>query len=454
MRLGDFVLWLVKRRPELEIYLLRWDHRCHPHAVPRHDDLHSDEMDVARPHPHPPRCCPSDRLLPSSEDRRHRRLLRLLRRHRYDEQSVGHARASRSRRAAAVPGRTALRALARRDDGTAGPRCRGAWRAGESKVGGRGRDGGWSRCRSRPSAGPPASRAISRMCGSRCRGRCRPTASSQPILEIEGVFLALIARARRFIYAESQYFASRRIAEAIAHRLEETDGPEVVLVNPVSSHGWLEPIAMDTARARLVRSAAQARPAPAPAPLSSRDGGRRGDLCPCQADGRGRRGAACRIVEHEQPFDAARYRVRCDDRRRDSKAMGRRPKALRASVQACWPNISVSRRSGSPTSSRRRGSLIETVESLRSDGRSLHPIRCPNLHEVEKWLADNEVLDPDGPAEMFERPDAGQAVAWPAPTLCRPATRPCSGSQVYLSGRYRGREAHGQMRSRSPDPEM
>jgi phosphatidylserine/phosphatidylglycerophosphate/cardiolipin synthase-like enzyme len=24
-RLGDFVLWLVKRRPDLEIYLLRWD---------------------------------------------------------------------------------------------------------------------------------------------------------------------------------------------------------------------------------------------------------------------------------------------------------------------------------------------------------------------------------------------------------------------------------------------
>ena len=24
-KLGDFILWLVKRRPELEVYLLRWD---------------------------------------------------------------------------------------------------------------------------------------------------------------------------------------------------------------------------------------------------------------------------------------------------------------------------------------------------------------------------------------------------------------------------------------------
>jgi hypothetical protein len=64
-------------------------------------------------------------------------------------------------------------------------------------------------------------------------------------------YLALIARARRYIYAESQYFASRRIAEAIAHRLEEPDRPEFVLVNPFKSQGWLEPVAMDTARARL-----------------------------------------------------------------------------------------------------------------------------------------------------------------------------------------------------------
>ena len=50
-----------------------------------------------------------------------------------------------------------------------------------------------------------------------------------PVLEIERVYLDLIARARRFVYAESQYFSSRRIAEAIARRLEQTDGPESML---------------------------------------------------------------------------------------------------------------------------------------------------------------------------------------------------------------------------------
>ena len=51
-----------------------------------------------------------------------------------------------------------------------------------------------------------------------------------PIHEIEALHVQLIGSARRLIYAESQYFASRRVAEAIARRLEEPDGPEIVIV--------------------------------------------------------------------------------------------------------------------------------------------------------------------------------------------------------------------------------
>ena len=49
------------------------------------------------------------------------------------------------------------------------------------------------------------------------------------------------------------------------------------------------------------------------------------------------------------------------------------------------------------------GSLIATIEELRGAGRSLRPYQVPDLREVEKWLADNEVLDPESPEEMFER---------------------------------------------------
>ena len=69
--------------------------------------------------------------------------------------------------------------------------------------------------------------------------------------EIEQLFLRQIAAAKHFIYAESQYFASRSIAEALAVRLAEPNPPEIVIVHPISADGWMETKAMDPARARL-----------------------------------------------------------------------------------------------------------------------------------------------------------------------------------------------------------
>nr|AGU11158.1 Phospholipase D Active site motif [uncultured organism] len=75
----------------------------------------------------------------------------------------------------------------------------------------------------------------------------------QQVVEIETATLAIVAAARRTLYIESQYFASRRIAVALAKRLEEPDGPEIVVVNPQGANGWLEAKAMDSARIRLMK---------------------------------------------------------------------------------------------------------------------------------------------------------------------------------------------------------
>ena len=71
--------------------------------------------------------------------------------------------------------------------------------------------------------------------------------------EIEQLYLDAIASANRVIYCESQYFASRRIAEAMGARLREKDGPEIIVVNPETADGYLEPMAMDSARYRLLK---------------------------------------------------------------------------------------------------------------------------------------------------------------------------------------------------------
>ncbi|HYD25995.1 MAG TPA: phospholipase D-like domain-containing protein [Croceibacterium sp.] len=72
--------------------------------------------------------------------------------------------------------------------------------------------------------------------------------------EVETLFVRQIARARRLIYAENQYFASRAVAEAISARLVEADPPEVVIVHPASADGWIESTVMDPARARLIEA--------------------------------------------------------------------------------------------------------------------------------------------------------------------------------------------------------
>ncbi|TFV58734.1 phospholipase [Mycobacterium sp. PS03-16] len=71
--------------------------------------------------------------------------------------------------------------------------------------------------------------------------------------EVEALDLAAIRAAREVIYLENQYLASRRLATALAARLREADGPQVVIVLPRSSESRLEQESMDSARERLLR---------------------------------------------------------------------------------------------------------------------------------------------------------------------------------------------------------
>lgn len=83
--------------------------------------------------------------------------------------------------------------------------------------------------------------------------RTTPKYAGQPaVREIEKLFQDTIAAARRWIYIENQYLSSVAIGEAIAKRLRESDGPEVVIVVSQSSAGWMESATMDVLRARLV----------------------------------------------------------------------------------------------------------------------------------------------------------------------------------------------------------
>jgi len=73
------------------------------------------------------------------------------------------------------------------------------------------------------------------------------------VQEVSAVALQSIASARRFIYIENQYLTSAVIGAALARRLAEPDGPEVIAVLPREEHGWLEQSSMGVMRERLLR---------------------------------------------------------------------------------------------------------------------------------------------------------------------------------------------------------
>lgn len=78
------------------------------------------------------------------------------------------------------------------------------------------------------------------------------------VQEVRQLHLDLIAATRRHLYIENQYFTSPVIGAALAARLREPEGPEIVLVVPYKQEGWLEESTMGLLRARVIRDLIQA----------------------------------------------------------------------------------------------------------------------------------------------------------------------------------------------------
>jgi phosphatidylserine/phosphatidylglycerophosphate/cardiolipin synthase-like enzyme len=79
-----------------------------------------------------------------------------------------------------------------------------------------------------------------------------PTDAREGVREIEALYLDMIASAHRVIYMENQYFTADAVGAALAKRLGEPDGPEIVVVLRLLSHGWLEEVTMQNLRRALI----------------------------------------------------------------------------------------------------------------------------------------------------------------------------------------------------------
>jgi phosphatidylserine/phosphatidylglycerophosphate/cardiolipin synthase-like enzyme len=398
--LGDFILWLVHRRPALEIFLLRWDlgtyktifrgstiftllrWKAHPRITARLDGMHpptaSHHQKIVVLDDCMAFCGGIDMTGGRWDTREHR-----------DDES----RRKMPSGAPHKPWHDATTALEGPAASATGELARDRWRlaGGAALPPVTGRTDCW------PAELPSQFRDIDVGIA-----RTRPEMPDTPgIHEIERLYLDLIASARRYIYAESQYFASRRIAEAIARRLAEPDGPEIVLVNPYTADGWLEPIAMDSARARLREALRHVDPH-----------GRFRIYHPVTASGEPIYVHAKILVVDDRVLRVGSSNMNNRSLRLDTECDVVIDTALPANAAAA-PVIRAVRdgllaehlgRHLEEIAARiaETSSLIGTIEALRGSGRTLVPYETPDLNAVTEWLADNEVLDPEGPGEMFE----------------------------------------------------
>ncbi|RIY02838.1 phospholipase [Aureimonas flava] len=400
-KLGDFVPWLVRRNPDLEIFLLRWDVGALKTLLRgstlvtlltwmRHPRIHT-KLDGAHP----------------TGSSHHQKIVVIddglafcggidMTADRWDTRAHAFRDERRRRpftRRRYKPWHDATTAVTGPAAAALGAICRERWQ----RAGGRpdpapleGLEPVW----------PDGLRTDFRDLDVAVARSAPEFGGREPVREIEALYVDQIRAARRFVYAESQYFASRRIAEAIARRLEEPGGPEIVVVNPVSAQGWLEPVAMDTARARLMEALRRI----------DREGRFRlyhpvnagGEAIYCHAKILVVDDRCLRVGSSNMNNRSMRLDTECDV----SVDAALAPGGTRAGIAAVRDDLlaehlGVDAARVAETLAR-TGSLIGTIEALRGPGRSLVPYQAPELNDLEAWLADNKILDPEGPEEMFE----------------------------------------------------
>lgn len=223
----------------------------------------------------------------------------------------------------------------------------------------------------------------------------------EEIREIEQLYLDMIAAAKRFIYFENQYFTCGKIAAAIAERLNEDDPPEFVMVMPETADGWLEQMAMDAARVQLVREIAK-----------TKHGDRLRVYYPRTKGGES-------IYVHAKTAIVDDRLIRIGSANLNNRSMG-----LDSECDVTIDTALPANHGAEPTIRRLResliaehldvepaevasryetnGSLIETIEALRSGGRSLEWLDLVPPGPMDEFIAENELLDPTSPDAMFE----------------------------------------------------
>lgn len=214
------------------------------------------------------------------------------------------------------------------------------------------------------------------------------------VREVEALYLDMIAAAERFIYIENQYLTSAKIAAAIAKRMEEDSPPEFVVVMPRTADGWLEQVAMDAARVQLARAIAKADTQNrfriyVPVTQGGNDIYVHAKVS--IVDDRLLRVGSANLNNRSLGLDSE-----CDiiidcalDANKGTESV---ISDLRTRLLAEHLGVDVEI---FDKAFKKKGSLIDAIEALRGDGRSLDLLDLTKPGPLDEFIADNELMDPE-----------------------------------------------------------
>lgn len=220
----------------------------------------------------------------------------------------------------------------------------------------------------------------------------------EQVREVEQLYLDAIAAARDWIYIENQYFTSKAVADALIARLTDGRCPEIVLVLPKHSSGWLEESTMDVLRTRLLRRLLEV----------DRQGRLRiyyphveglGDGClnlhskTMIVDERFARVGSSNTSNRSMGLD-----TECDLAVDAGLDEGAAPGIASYRDRLLGEHLGVApQRVG--TRLRATGSLIATIESLGSARRGLRPLEPTMPITLDDMIPDAALLDPERPVD-------------------------------------------------------